>query len=310
MDLIQLEIFCAVFKERSFSRAAETLGLAQPTVSIRIKEFEEQLGTVLFNRLGRDIEPTDAGKFLQEQALPLLAQRRRLSERMTAFLDRVGGPLVIGTSAAAGEHLLPGIMMAFQVQHPDVHLKLRFFGDSNKTLEDLRSGDIDIGLIVATKGREDVMAEPFDKDELVLITPATQPWQALSTLSLSDLKTHPMIVLETGSAIRAALEQALAGTKTRLADLNIVGEFGRTGAIKAAVKDGYGVAFVSRRAVASELATGVLHSVMVPQLGTMTLSFNIVYERRRELSPTARAFLEHLRRSAPHNVSGANQAAE
>ena len=116
MNLMQLEIFCSVFKERSFSRAADALGLTQPTISIRIKEFEEELGSPLFNRLGREIEPTDAGNFLYEQALPLLAQRRKLSERMTSFLNRVEGPLIVGTSSAAGEHLLPGIMMAFQVE--------------------------------------------------------------------------------------------------------------------------------------------------------------------------------------------------
>lgn len=302
MDLIQLDIFCAVFKERSFSRAAEALGLAQPTVSIRIKEFEEELGTPLFNRLGRDIEPTAAGRFLHEQALPLLNQRKRLSERMTAFLDRIGGPLVVGTSAAAGEHLLPGIMMDFQRQHPQVHLRLRFFGDSIKTLEELRSGEIDLGVIVATKGRDEVAAEPFDQDELVLITPATAPWQAGATLSLEELKTLPLIVLEPGSAIRAALEQALAACKTRLSDLNVVGQFGRTGAIKAAVRQGYGVGFVSRRAVAAELAAGTLHSATVPELGTVTLAFTIVHERRRDLSPTARAFLDHLRRCAPHGL--------
>src|SRR5580698_9608584 len=114
MDLIQLEVFCSVFKERSFSRAAEALGLTQPTISIRIKEFEESLGTPLFNRLGRAIEPTSAGKFLYEQALPLLAQRSQLSGKMTSFLNRVEGPVAVGTSSALGEHLLPGILMAFQ----------------------------------------------------------------------------------------------------------------------------------------------------------------------------------------------------
>ncbi len=299
MDLIQLEIFCSVFKERSFSRAAEALGLTQPTISIRIKDFEAALGTPLFNRLGREIQPTDAGKFLYEQALPLLAQRRDLSEKMTSFLNRVEGPLIVGTSSAPGEHLLPGIMMAFQAEHPGVRVKLRFATDSARTLEDLRSGNIEIGVISTDLAGDDVVAEPFDNDELVLITPSTDQWKHRSTISLSELKALPLIVLDAASATRASLEQVLASSKTRLTELHVVAELGRTGAIKEAVKQGYGVAFVSKRAVTAELAAGTLRTAHVPELGTIARAFSIAYSRRRELSPTARAFLEHLRRSAP-----------
>lgn len=299
MSLMQLEIFCSVFKERSFSRAAEVLGLSQPTISIRIKEFEEELGAPLFNRLGREIEPTEAGRFLYEQAIPLLTQMRKLSERMTSFLNRVEGPLIVGTSSAAGELLLPGIMMAFQLEHPSVQIKLRFFNDSAKTLEELRSGNIEIGVIVTTKGRDDVVVEPFGSDELVLITPATDTWKHRSAIPLDELRELPLIVSGAGSATRASLEHALARRKTRLDDLKVVAELGRTGAIKEAVRQGYGVAFVYKRAVTAELEVGTLHTAVVPELGTIMLSFDIVYERRRELSPTVRAFLAHLRRFAP-----------
>jgi DNA-binding transcriptional LysR family regulator len=116
---------------------------------------------------------------------------------------------------------------------------------------------------------------------------------------ITELKTLPLITLHAGSATRASLEQALAKAKTRLADFNIVAQFGRTAAIKDVVAQGYGVGFVSRRAVAPEVDAGSLRVSSVPELGDMMLSLNIVYQRRRELSPTARAFLAHLRQSAP-----------
>jgi DNA-binding transcriptional LysR family regulator len=307
VDLIQLEVFCSVFKERSFSRAAEVLGLTQPTISIRIKEFEESIGTSLFNRLGREIEPTDAGKFLYEQALPLLAQRRQLSAKLTSFLNRVEGPVAVGTSSALGEHQLPGLMMAFQVDHPGVRVKLRFFSNSERTLEELRNGDIDLGVVVATTVGDDVVAEPFSTEELVLITPATGDWRHRSRIPLSELKGLPLIVLDTGSATRTSLEQALSATETRLVDMNVVAEMGRTGAIKEAVKQGYGVAFVSRSAVISELEAGTLRTADVPEIGPIRRSFDIVYGRRRQLSPTATACLEHLRRSTPLTDSDIKQ---
>jgi DNA-binding transcriptional LysR family regulator len=303
MNLVQLEMFCTVLKERSFSRAAEVLGLTQPTVSIRIKEFEQSLGTPLFNRLGREIEPTDAGRFLYEQALPLLAQRKKLSEKMAAFLNRVEGPLTVGTSSALGEHLLPGILMAFQRQHPGVRIQLRFSGDSERTLAELHGGDIELGVVVSSPGRDDLIAEPFGTDELVLITPATSAWTSRATLSLAELRALPLIVLSTGSATRNSLEQALRSQRMQLTDLCVVAEFGRTGAIKEAVKQGFGVGFVSRTAVLSELEAGTLRNVTVPELGPIRRSFDIVHARLRELSPTARACLEHLRATAPAKTS-------
>jgi DNA-binding transcriptional LysR family regulator len=108
-----------------------------------------------------------------------------------------------------------------------------------------------------------------------------------------------LIVLDTGSATRTSLEQALASSETRLTDMNVVAEIGRTGAIKQAVQQGYGMAFVSRTAVIAELEAGTLRAAYVPELGPIRRSFDIVHARRRELSPTARACLEHLRRSTP-----------
>jgi DNA-binding transcriptional LysR family regulator len=295
MDLIQLDIFCSVFRERSFSRAAEALGLTQPTVSTRIKEFEEELGTPLFSRLGREIEPTNAGRFLYDQAVSLLAQRRRLEESMASFLNRVEGPLIVGSSSAAGESLLPGILMAFQAAHPSVSVELRFFGDGVKALDELRSGGMDLGVLPAVEGRDDVVSEPFCGDELVLITPPGGNWRDRPAIPLAELKSLPLIAMHAGSATRASLEETLGRHKTRLGDFKVVAQFGRTAAIKDVVAQGYGVAFVSRRAVEAELEAGKVRIAAVPELGKITLSFNIVYQRRRELSPTARAFLEYLR---------------
>jgi len=90
MDLRLFELFCRVYKERSFSRAARELSLTQPTISTHIKELEDALGTQLFNRAGREIQPTEAGHFLYEHAKSLLTLRRSLIEKTAVFLKRVG----------------------------------------------------------------------------------------------------------------------------------------------------------------------------------------------------------------------------
>jgi DNA-binding transcriptional LysR family regulator len=297
MDLRLLEIFCRVFKERSFSRAAVELGLTQPTVSVHIKDLEESLGTPLFNRLGREIEPTEAGKFLYEQARPLFALKRNLTEKLTSFLDRVEGLLVVGASSVPGEYLLPRIVTGFHALHPRVRVRLRI-SDSTKTTEDLRQGDIELGVVGAQVQYDDVAAELFAKDELVLVTPATAAWQKRSEISLRELQELPLVIREAGSGTRVSLERALAARKIKLSDLNVVAELGRTGAIKEAVKQGCGVSFVSRLALTSEIQDGTLRIARVPEFGILARTYDIVLSRRRVLSPVARAFLEYLRSSA------------
>jgi DNA-binding transcriptional LysR family regulator len=304
MDLRLLEIFCRVYKERSFSRAAVELGLTQPTVSVHIKDLEESLGAPVFNRLGREIEPTEAGRFLYEQARPLVALKRNLAGKMTSFLNRVEGLLVVGASSVPGEYLLPGIMTGFHAEHPAVRVRLRI-SDSTKTLEDLRQGDIEIGVVGSVVQNDDLLAESFATDELVLVTPTTGAWKNRNEISLRELQELPLVIREAGSGTRTALVLARLARKTKLSDLNVVAELGSTGAIKEAVKQGCGVSFISKLALNSDLQSGALRIARVPEFGSIARTYNTVFSRRRVLSPISHAFLDYLRRSAPAAPKGA-----
>jgi DNA-binding transcriptional LysR family regulator len=296
MDLRLLEVFCLVYKTRSFSRAAAELGLTQPTVSVHIKELETTLGTPLFNRLGH-IEPTAAGTYLYEQARPLFALKRNIAGKMAAFLDRVEGQLTVGASSLPGEHLLPSLMIAFHTEHPSVRVRLRIT-DSASTLDSLRQGDIELGVIGAVADYDDVVTEPFATDELVLITPAGGAWGRRDEIPLHELRKLPLIIREAGSGTRGSLGRALAAHRAQISELNVVAELGTTGAIKDAVKKGCGVSFVSRLAFSDEIDEGTLRIARVPELGTIQRRYDMVYSARRTLSPTAQAFLGYLRERA------------
>lgn len=297
MNLRLLEVFCRVYKERSFSRAATELGLTQPTVSVHIKDLEDELGTPVFNRLGREIEPTEAGRFLYEQARPLVALKRNVTQKMAAFLNRVEGLLVVGASSVPGEFLLPGIVTAFHAEYPAVRARLRI-SDTADTLESLRQGDIEIGVVGAAQQDDDLLFESFAADELVLITAGTGVWKSRSEISLQELREIPLVVREPGSGTRTSLERALASRKTQLDEMKIAAELGSTGAIKEAVKQGQCVSFVSKLALAAELEAGTLRIARVPQLGTIARTYHTVFSRRRTLSPISRAFLDYVRRTS------------
>jgi DNA-binding transcriptional LysR family regulator len=297
MDLRVLEIFCRVYKERSFSRAAKKIGLTQPTVSVHIRDLEETLGTTVFNRHGREIEPTEAGRFLYEQAEPLMSLKRDLMEKMAAFLDRIEGLLTIGASSVPGEHLLPELVTQFHSEHPEAKLRLHI-SDTAETIDDLRHGDVDIGVVGGKLADEDLLFEPFSTDSLVLLVPTTGPWQGRKEVSLRQLHELPLIIREPGSATRTSLEDSLAAKKVNLADLNIVAEVGSMGAIREAVRLGGGASFVSETSVASDVRAGTLHLARVPELGPILRTYYTVTSRKRVLTPVASAFLDYMRHSA------------
>ena len=293
MDLRLLEIFCYVYREKSFSRAARHLGLTQPTVSAHIKDLEGTVGTPLFNRLGREIEPTDAGHFLYEQARSLPTLKRQVSERMARFLDRIQGELLVGASSVPGEYLLPALITSFQADHAEVRGRLRI-SDTAATIEALRHGDIQLGMVGGTVDGDDLVFEPFAGDELVLVVPAAPPWDERTEISASDLQGLPLLIREGGSGTRTVLERSLADHGLSLAELRVSTEFDSTTAIKQAIKGGHGVSFISRLAVGPELAVGTLRVVRVRELAAIHRTYYTVVSRRRVLSPLSQAFLSYL----------------
>lgn len=306
MDLRLLEIFCRVYMERSFSRAARDLGLTQPTVSAHIKELEESLGTSLFNRLGREIQPTGAGRVLYEQAKAIVALKRGVVERMASFLNRVEGVLTVGASSVPGECLLPGLMTAFRARHPDVRVRLRI-SDTADTIEHLRHGDVELGVVGGTLEDDDLRFELLASDALVLAVPATPAWQGRKHVTMRQLRELPLLVREAGSGTRTVLERALAKHRLTLAAMNVAGELGSLGAIKEAVKHGYGVSFISELAIASERELGLVQVVRAGDLGVIPRTYQTVVSRRQALSPVTQAFLEYLRET-PAGVPAARRA--
>lgn len=294
MDLRLLEIFCRVHKERSFSRAARELGLTQPTISAHIKELEGTLGTPLFVRFGREIQATEAGRLLYQHASPIVVAKRVAIDKMAAFLNRIEGVLTVGASSVPGECLLPGVMTGFHARYPGVQTRLRI-SDTGDTLEQLRHGDIEIGVVGARAAYNELRFEPLAQDALVLAVPGTADWQSRTRLSLKELRGLPLLVREPGSGTRTVLERALARRKVTLAQLNVAAEFGSLGAIREGVKRGLGVSFISALAIASELQARLVRAAQVRELGPIGRTYYVVVSRRRVLSPLTRAFLAYLR---------------
>jgi DNA-binding transcriptional LysR family regulator len=291
MDLRLLEIFCAVYEERSFSKAGQRLSLTQPTVSSHIKTFEESLGTSLFDRLSREIRPTDAGRFLYEHGRPILDLKQDLIDRMGRFLNRLEGSLEVGASTIPGEYLLPRLIAEFQRSHPGVRTRLTI-QDTSLVVQDVREGRLQVGFVGARTDEEDLEYQPMAAGVLVLAAPPQERWRRRATLDLKQLLELPFLMREPGSGTRMVFERRLAEKGVHPGDLEVVAELGSTAAIKEAIKAGIGVSYVSELAIRGELEAGSITVLAVPELDPMERVFYRVTHARRVRSPLAEAFLD------------------
>lgn len=293
MDLHRLDIFCHVYEDESFSQGARRLGLSQPTVSIHIKALEESLGVQLFNRLGREIEPTEAADYLYENGRPLLEDMRILLEKMSGYLHRLEGDLAVGASTIPGEYLLPAWLRSFHEEHPGVRGRVTV-RDSREIVEAVLDGRVPLGFVGARLEEDTLHYEEVARDRLKLTGAADSPWTSRDTVTLEEIRQAPLILREPGSGTRLRFERLLDQHGLRLDDFRIVLELGSTSAVKEAVKEGLGVSFISDVAIRSELRVGLLSTASLVGEDELERRFFVVHDQRRVLSPLVRAFLQHV----------------
>ena len=289
----QLEVFLAVARAGSFRGAADNVHLSQPALSQHVGELERLLGARLFDRRGRTIALTEAGRLLEDHGLRIFATLASAREAI-AELDGVSrGSLVIGASTTPGIYLLPALLSAFEREYPGISVDLRL-ANSAVIEEKVRANELDLGVVGGhglRPGEECLAAGVLD--ELVLIVPPGHPWAGRSRLHASRLAQERLLTREEGSATRHVTERALlqAGVK-----IGRTMELGHTEAIKQAVMAGLGVAFVSIYAVRGELGTGRLRRVRLRGLGIMKRHFHVIHNEARTLTARARAFIGAIQR--------------
>ena len=296
MDLHQLEVFCAACEEGSFSRAASRLGLTQPTVSAHVRSLEEELGGRLFDRLGRTVQPTRAGRLLHQRAREILVHQRGLREEMHRLLHGFAGPLELGASAVPGEVLLPALIGRFHDRHPKAEVRLAI-ATGDTVLERVRQGEVEAGFVGMRPSGEGLKCRPFARDRLVLAAPATA-WEGRDRITLAELRRERLVLPGSSSGTRRIFEERLGELGESPGAFRVVAELGSPAAAREAVRAGLGVALVSLLAIRAEVAAGLLRSVEIAEMEGLDRAFYAVTDRRRESSPLCRSFLELVEEAA------------
>ena len=293
MDTRQLAAFCEVVDRRSFSLAAERLGVTQPAVSLQVRALEKRLGTKLLDRSGRRVEPTEAGLRLYRGAQRLLALEEQL-------LDEVGGEdggsltgeLKLGASTGPAAIVVPLLLGEFQRRNPDVHVSLTV-GDTQRIVDEVAERRLELGIVGAARRHRGVRFEPFLQDEIVLACPPGHRF-AGKTVELDDLREEPLIVMQEGAGVRQIVEDELRRAGLRYRDLDVRLELGLQESVRSAVQAGFGVGFISRRAVEGELAAGLLAEARVAGLD-VTREISLVRGAGRSATRAADAFVAFAR---------------
>ena len=272
MDTRQLAAFCAVVERRSFSQAAEQLGVTQPAVSLQIRSLEKRLGVQLLDRSGRRVEPTAE---LGEEAEGELA-----------------GRLELGASTGPGGTVMPVVLAEFQRAHPGVHVALSV-SDTQRVVEQVARRELELGVVGASRRHRGVVFEPFFHDEVVLAVPAGHRF-ADRTVTLDELKREPLVLMQEGAGVRQVIDDELREAGVRLRDLDVRLELGLQESARSAVIGGYGVTFISRSAIEADIAAG---TVAVGRVEGLEPSRDIwlVRSAGRAETRVAQAFVEFAR---------------
>lgn len=293
MTFRQVEIFLAVADARNFTRAAEALHLSQSTLSQHVRELEDELGVRLFDRLGRAVTLTEAGRLLQDHATRLTATLVSARRSMDELKGLERGSLVIGASTTPGIYVLPAVVAAFRRRYPGIDVSLRI-ANSAVIEERIRADAVDLGIVGGhiLRSNERCVATGL-LDELLLIVAPTHPWAKRREVAPRELAGVQLLMREQGSATRQVTERTL-----RQAGVSFMPsmELDHIEAIKQAVMAGLGVAFVSTYAIRGELATHRLRALRLRGL-RVRRHFHVIHNEARTLTASGRAFMAMLEQS-------------
>ncbi|MEH2328567.1 LysR family transcriptional regulator [Nostoc sp.] len=293
--LDQLRILKAIAQEGSFKRAADSLYVSQPAVSLQVQNLERQLDVPLFDRGGRRAQLTEAGHLLLNYGEKILSLCQETCRAIEDLQNLQGGTLIVGASQTTGTYLLPRMIGMFRQKYPDVAVQLHVHS-TRRTAWSVANGQVDLAIIggeIPGELSESLDVIPYAEDELALIIPVFHPFTKLEKIQKEDLYKLQFIALDSQSTIRKVIDQVLARCEIDTRRFKVEMELNSIEAIKNAVQSGIGAAFVSTSAIAKELQMGVLHRTPIEGV-VVKRTLWLICNPNRYRSKAAEAFSQEI----------------
>lgn len=281
----QLRVFTEVAQHQSMARAAETLHLTAPAVSMQIKEVEAQVGLSLFDRHGGRVSLSTAGEYFLVHARRLLADLKEADNAMARFKRLDHGLLTIGMVSTA-KYFVPQMLARFHEEHPGVDVRLRVVGNREQLVSLMQAGEVDLSVMGRPPKEIATRAESFAAHPFVFVCPSGHPLLAVGQPAVVSLQDYAFIVREQGSGTRTAMAGFFAEHRF---SPHITMEMSSNETIKQAVMAGMGLSFLSLHTIGLEVRSGLMHVLDVEGTPVMRM-WNIVRLQSKVLSPAAEAF--------------------
>ncbi|MBK9168175.1 MAG: LysR family transcriptional regulator [Bryobacterales bacterium] len=287
-DLRQLEYFCALARMGSFTKAAEDLGIAQPSLSEQIARLEQGLGAALFERLNRRIELTPLGEAILGKAQALLEDAAALADRFEQAREGVHGPLRVGAIPTILPYFLAPLLKGFTERYRDVDLHVRE-GTTAELVDQVLDGMLDVAVVsLPVEGSGLVMKELF-RDALYLAVPEGHPLAPAEKVQLRRVSEERLVILKDGHCLRDETLAVCSRARARFAGQFEADQFLT---IFELIRAGFGVSIVPE--MARSLSAGCKLIEIDPKASRRV---GYIRLQRRYLSKAMEAFTEHLKQS-------------
>jgi DNA-binding transcriptional LysR family regulator len=292
MTLDQLRIFVAVAEREHVTRAARDLALTQSAVSAAVAALETRHATRLFDRVGRGIQLTEAGRLFLIEARAVLARAAAAEAVLDDLAGLARGHVAVAASQTVANDWLPPRLVAFRIAHPGIAVSL-VIGNSELVAARVGEGIADIGLVEGEIDDPALAVEPVAEDELVAVAAPGLAAAPSGPVTPDDIRAMRWVARERGSGTRAVFEAMVAGAGLKVAELDILLELPSNEAVRAAAAAGGGAAVLSRLAVAGTLAAGTLRTL---DLELPARRFLALRHKERQPSHAGRALMAVIRR--------------
>ncbi len=293
--LDQLRILKAIVDQGSFKKAADSLYVTQPAVSLQIQNLEKQLEIAIFDRGGRKAQLTEAGKLLLRYCERILNQCDEACGAIEDLHNLKGGSLIVGASQTTGTYLMPRMIGLFRQKFPDVSVQLQVHS-TRRTGWSVANGQIDLAIIggqLPTELMDLLNVVPYATDELALVLPPKHPLSRLKELTKEDLYKLGFVTLDGQSTTRKVVDQLLINSGLEVQKLRIEMELNSLEAIKNAVQSGLGAAFLPVVSIERELLAGTVHK---PNVGDLEVKreLKLISNPSKYCSRAAEAFTKDI----------------
>jgi len=288
LTLRQLQVFAEAARQNSFARTAEALHLTQPAVSMQIRQMEESLGLSLFDRIGRQVSLTEAGRLLSHHAARLLGELDDAERELQALKGLRGGTVTVGLVSTA-KYFTPKLLARFTKNHPDIEVRFSV-GNRDTLVHLLEDNEIDLAVMGRPPDKLDTITEPIAENPHRIVAPAGHRLCDATGIDLHELRGETFLFREPGSGTRNVMEtmfrqHLFKPTRTIM--------MGSNETVKQAVMAGMGLSLLSLHTLALERRAGEV--CLLDVVGTPIVRiWHVVHMRAKRLAPAASAFRRFL----------------